>query len=80
MFGSRLRLAIPALLGLVFLGFGLLMMVTAYHQDHPGVFLALFFSSSLIILLSLAVVFGLVWRIAAFEDRSGPEPPPDPED
>ena len=48
--------------GLIFLAFGVLMLITSYAQDHPGVFLALFFSSSLIILISLACLAGLAWR------------------
>ncbi|MDY6851097.1 MAG: hypothetical protein SV487_03340 [Thermodesulfobacteriota bacterium] len=54
---------IPVLISLafVFLVFGLFMMVTAYYQEQPGVFLALFFSSSFIILISGALIFGLIW-------------------
>lgn len=48
-------------LAFVFLVFGLFMMVTAYYQDQPSVFLALFFSSSFIILISGALIFGLIW-------------------
>ena len=59
----RVRLIFLAWLAAVFLIFGVFMMVTAYHQDHPGVFMALFFSSSLIILLSATLLLGLIWRI-----------------
>ncbi|MEW6266823.1 MAG: hypothetical protein AB1641_27425 [Thermodesulfobacteriota bacterium] len=57
---ARLWLLTPALI--FFLIFGIFMLLTAYHQNHPTVFLALFFSSSLIILLCLAGLVGLVWR------------------
>lgn len=56
------KILVSISLAFVFLVFGLFMMVTAYYQDHPGVFLALFFSSSLIILISGALIFGLIWR------------------
>ncbi|MBF0527662.1 MAG: hypothetical protein HQK55_00040 [Deltaproteobacteria bacterium] len=46
----------------IFLVFGVLMLVTAYYQDHPFVFLALFYSSNFIILLSAAILVGLIWR------------------
>ncbi len=49
-------------LALVFLVFGCCMLAVSYHQNHPTVFLALFFSSSLIILLSAAMLIGLACR------------------
>lgn len=48
---------------IIFLIFGSGMLYTAYFQDHPFVFLALFFSSSLIVLLSLTCIVGVIWRI-----------------
>lgn len=57
-----LRTVVLAPLALVFLAFGTFMMVVTYHQDNLIVFLALFFSSSLIVLLSLACLAGIIFR------------------
>ncbi len=57
--GKPLLLIPPAVL---FLAFGVLVLITAFHQSHPFEFLVLFFSSNFIILLSGAMIVGLVWR------------------
>lgn len=60
---------------MVFGAFGIFMLVTAYHQNNPIVFLALFFSSSLIILLSAALIVGLIWRFLSPEEKPTDEKP-----
>ena len=55
-------------LAVLFLAFGVYMLIAAYYQDHPFVFLALFFSSSLIVLLSTAFLVGVIWRIRTMRD------------
>ena len=67
----RTIILVPA--ALVFLVFGTATMLLAYYQDHPAVFLALFFSSSLVILLSIACLVGVIWRAVV------PLPPPNDE-
>ena len=66
---SLVRFSFLILATLVFLAFGLVMLWTSYQQDHPIVFLALFFSSNLIVLLSAAGLVGLIWRLVRPEDR-----------
>ena len=56
------KLIIPVGLGLLFLAFGLYLLVISYYQEDPFLFLALFFSSSFIVLISGAIVIGLIWR------------------
>ncbi|MFH1135901.1 MAG: hypothetical protein V1816_07425 [Pseudomonadota bacterium] len=63
---TRLWLLLPA--ATFFLCFGLGMLWIAYYQDNPIVFLALFFSSNLIILLSAACLVGLIWRLFGSTD------------
>ena len=57
-----------AVLSVVFLGFGVFMLVTAYYQNHPVVFLALFFSSCLIVLFSLALLVGIFFRFRRLQE------------
>ena len=59
-----------SLLALFFLAFGVLMLIASYYQDHPVTFLALFFSSSLIVLISLAFLVGMVFQILHRSDPS----------
>ena len=58
----RLALLIGTVLSVIFLIFGLLMLGAAYYQNHPVVFLALFFSSCLVILFSLVALVGIFFR------------------
>ena len=46
-----------------FLEFGIEEMVRAYKARHPGEFLASFFSSSFIILISGTLLVAFVWRM-----------------
>ena len=61
---------ILSLLALFFLAFGVLMLITSYYQEHPVTFLALFFSSSLIVLTCLAFLVGMVFQIFHRSDPS----------
>ncbi|MEW5723843.1 MAG: hypothetical protein AB1896_12095 [Thermodesulfobacteriota bacterium] len=72
---SAVRLIVLLPLALFFLAFGVVMLISSYHQDHPVAFLAMFFSSSLIVLLSLTCLVGLVWRAVT---RKGPPEETDP--
>lgn len=60
----------PIILGVFFLLFGIQMMVAAYRLDNPFVFVMTFFSSSFIILISLAIAGGMVYRILWFVRQS----------
>jgi TRAP-type C4-dicarboxylate transport system permease small subunit len=46
-----------------FLEFGIEEMARAYRVNHPSVFLASFFSSSFIILISGALLVAFIWRM-----------------
>lgn len=46
-----------------FLVFGIQLCIAAYHLDNPYFFILTFFSSNLIILISGAILIGLVLRI-----------------
>jgi hypothetical protein len=46
-----------------FLEFGIEEMVRAYRVNHPSVFLASFFSSSFIILISGTLLVAFIWRM-----------------
>ncbi len=52
------------LIGLVFLGFGIVLLVSAYRINDPFIFVMTFFSSNFIILISAALVIGLLIRVA----------------
>ena len=62
-----------SLMAIVFLAFGILMLITSYYQNHPITFLALFFSSSLIVLTSLAFLVGMVFQILRPSKPSEPD-------
>jgi len=69
----RIGSLVSALAACFFLAFGLYLMTAAYYQNHPTVFLALFFSASLIILLSAALLVGLIWRYLS-QKKDGARP------
>jgi hypothetical protein len=46
-----------------FLEFGIEEMIRAYEVKHPAVFLASFFSSSFIILISGTLLVAFIWRM-----------------
>ena len=51
------------LVGLGFLVFGIVLLVSAYQLTDPFVFVLTFFSANFIILISAAIVIGLVIRL-----------------
>ena len=57
-----------------FLEFGIEEMVRAYRVNHPSVFLASFFSSSFIILISGTLLVAFIWRMfLRIKEKKGPE-------
>ena len=58
-----LRFILFSVLSLFFLEFGIEEMIRAYQVKHPAVFLASFFSSSFIILISGTLLVAFVWRM-----------------
>jgi len=46
-----------------FLEFGIEEMARAYQLQHPGEFLASFFSASFIILISGTLLVGFIWKM-----------------
>ena len=58
-----LRFILFSALALFFLEFGIEEMIRAYQVKHPVEFLASFFSSSFIILISGTLLVAFVWRM-----------------
>jgi len=59
-----------------FLEFGIEEMARAYRVKHPSVFLASFFSSSFIILISGTLLVAFIWRmVLRIKEKKGPEEP-----
>ncbi len=57
-------------LAIFFLEFGIEEMARAYKLKHPSVFLASFFSSSFIILISGTLLVAFVWKmVLRFRER-----------
>jgi len=50
-------------LAVFFLEFGIQEMIRAYRVKHPGEFLASFFSSSFIILISGTLLVAFIWKM-----------------
>jgi hypothetical protein len=57
------RQAILILVGFLFLGFGILMLISAYKLKDPYSFIMAFFASNLMILISATLVLGFVLRM-----------------
>ena len=57
------RQAILVLVGFLFLGFGILMLISAYKLKDPYSFIMAFFASNLMILISATLVLGFVLRM-----------------
>ncbi len=51
------------LAGCCFLGFGILMLISAYKLENPYSFIMAFFASNLMILISATLVLGFVLRM-----------------
>jgi len=60
-------------ISLFFLEFGIEEMIRAYQVKHPGEFLASFFSSSFIILISGTLFVAFIWRMVS-HFKEGKEP------
>ena len=58
-----LRTIFLSIISAFFLIWGAQEMLRAYALSHPGEFLASFFSSSFIILISASLLFGFLWRM-----------------
>ena len=57
-----------------FLEFGIEEMVRAYQLKHPSEFLASFFSSSFIILISGTLLLGFLWKmVLRYKGKKGPK-------
>ena len=58
-----IRQSILVLLGLLFLLFGIHLLIAAYKLKDPASFIMTFFASNFIILISAALLIGFVYRI-----------------
>lgn len=58
-----LRSICLSIVSIFFLLWGIRELFHAYALRHPGEFLASFFSSSFIILISAALLVGFIWRM-----------------
>ena len=61
-----IRHVILILLGCFFLLFGIHLLIAAYYLKDPFSFVLTFFASNLIILISIALLIGFIYRIKAF--------------
>jgi cytochrome b561 len=66
--------AASVILSIFFLFMGIQLCLASYRLDHPHQFILTFFASNLIILISIAILAGVVVRIIA-RLRQGPAPP-----
>ncbi len=76
MFGAFwwVRQALLILVGCFFIAFGILLLVSAYHQKDPYSFIMAFFGASLMILISATLVLGFVLRmVKAYKLSKGSE-------
>ncbi len=69
---------ILSVLACFFLVFGITLLVMAYKLNHPHFFIMTFFASNLIILISVTLLIGFIWRMAsvyrALHDHEGEDP------
>jgi hypothetical protein len=73
------RFILFSALALFFLEFGIEEMIRAYQVKHPVEFLASFFSSSFIILISGTLLVAFVWRMVMRVREEKKEPPEEEE-
>ena len=57
------------LAGCFFLAFGVSVLIQSYHLQDPFSFVLTFFASNLMILISAAILLGLVLRLASLHRR-----------
>ena len=67
---------VSTLLSVFFLFFGIELCLASYKLNHPHQFILTFFASNLIILISVAVLIGVVTKII-YRLRNGASPSPD---
>ena len=67
----KMRWLILLPVGCFFLFFGIYLLLSAYSLNNPFWFVMTFFASSLIILISAALIVGFFFRMAG--DQKGPE-------
>jgi hypothetical protein len=58
-----IRQILLILLGCFFIGFGILMLISAYKLDDPYSFIMAFFAANFMILISAVLVLGFVLRM-----------------
>lgn len=75
-----IRLVLFILAGCFFLAFGVSVLIASYRLTDPFSFILAFFASNLIILISAAIVVGMVLRLVSLcrgrdaePDRASPE-------
>ena len=61
--GQLLLQAVLSVIALFFTGFGIEVLILSFAQKDPFSFIMTFFSSNLIILISLALLAGFVYKI-----------------
>ncbi len=54
------------LTGCFFLAFGVSVLIQSYRLNDPFSFVLTFFASNLMILISAAILLGLIWRLVLF--------------
>lgn len=72
--GVVLRLVLFILAGCFFLAFGVSVLIGSYRLTDPFSFVLAFFASNLIILISAAIVVGMVLRLASLRRGRGNGP------
>jgi hypothetical protein len=58
-----MRTVIGITVGAFYLVFGIMLLIAAYRLNNPLAFILTFFASNLVILISAAVVVGLIIRV-----------------
>ena len=65
-----------ALIGLVFVLFGIQLLISAYGLQDPFFFVMTFFASNLIILIGIVFLIGFSCRVFSFFKKSGDDTSP----
>ena len=68
---KTLKLFILTGIGLVFLAFGVHLLISAYSLKDPFSFIMYFFASNFVILISATLTFGFIWNLFHL-DRNAP--------
>jgi len=59
------------IIGLGFMGYGLIILISAYQLDNPHYFIMFFFASNLFLLIGLVFFAGYIWRLFLFFKQKG---------